>query len=82
MIKKFNTNNDSTRNDYGVVVFFNCRKHPPVNSASQVALRDLEPAGTETVSRSCNSQLALFKSERQRYLRPVVALSKTCLQQI
>jgi hypothetical protein len=38
-------------------VFRNCRKHPPVNRASQVTLRYLEPAGMRTVSGSCNSQV-------------------------
>ena len=36
----------------------NCRKCPPVNRASQVTLNYIEPAGTGTVSESCNSQVA------------------------
>jgi hypothetical protein len=58
------------------MVIFNGRKRPPVNRASQVTLRDLEPAGTE----QCNLQLPLFATERQRDLAQVVALSKTCLK--
>jgi len=34
-------------------VFFIRRKHPPANRASQVTLRDFEPAGTGTVSLRC-----------------------------
>ena len=47
-------------------VFLNCHKCPPVNRASQVIFLDLELGGT--VSRSCNWQLALFTTERQRVL--------------
>jgi len=61
-------------------VFFSCRKHPVVNRASQVALRDLEPAVTGTVGWSCESQLALFTPERQRELLPAVAFSKTYIE--
>jgi hypothetical protein len=69
-----------TINAYGVTdVFFNCPKYP-VNRTSQVTLRDLEQAGTGTVIESCNSQLALFTTKRQRELRPAVAFSKTCLK--
>jgi len=46
----------------------------------QVKLSDLEPAGTGRVSGNCNSQLALFTTERQRELRPAVSFSKTCLK--
>ena len=35
----------------------NCRKRPPVHRASQVTLHYLEPAGTGTVSKRCNSQV-------------------------
>jgi hypothetical protein len=69
---------DSSTNDYGVMGVFICRKRPHVNCAS--SLRDLEPAGTERVSRSCNSQLALFTTERWRGLRPALAPSKTSLK--
>jgi hypothetical protein len=51
-----------------------------VNRGSPVTLRDLEPAGTETFGGSCNSQLALFTTERQRELRPAVEFSKSCLK--
>jgi hypothetical protein len=46
MIKKFTINKGPILKSYGVWVNFNCRKRPPVNSASQVALCDLDPAGT------------------------------------
>jgi hypothetical protein len=59
---------------------FNCFKRPPVNRASRVTLRDLEPVGTGTASRSCSSQLALFTPERQREFRPAVEFSKICLK--
>ena len=61
-------------------VLFNCCKRHPANRAAQVTLRDLEPAGTGTVSRSCNSQLALFAAERQRELWPAVTFSKSCVK--
>jgi hypothetical protein len=61
-------------------VFLNRRKRHPANRAAQVTLRDLETAGTRTVSRSCKSQLALSTTERQRELRPVVAFPKNCLE--
>jgi hypothetical protein len=32
--------------------FFNCRKHPPVNRASQVTQRDIQSVGTGRVSGS------------------------------
>jgi len=41
------------------------RKSPLVNRASQVALRDVEPVGTRTFRVRCDSQLALFKTERR-----------------
>ena len=59
-----------------LLVFFYCRKRPRMNLASQVTVRDLEPAGRGTVSGSCNSQLALFTTERQRDLRPAVKFRK------
>jgi hypothetical protein len=37
--------------------FFNGRKRPLVNRASQVALRDLEPVGTETFNICCKSAI-------------------------
>lgn len=59
-----NTNIGAILNGYGDM-FFNCRKRPPVNRASQVTLRDLEPVGTGTGSRRCNLQLATrFAHER------------------
>jgi hypothetical protein len=61
-------------------VYFNFRKRPPVNRASQFALRDLEPAEPETVNGSCNSQLALFKTMRQCELRPALAFFETLLK--
>jgi len=42
----------------GLVFLFNFSKLPPVNRASQVMLRDLEPARIETFDGSCNWQLA------------------------
>jgi hypothetical protein len=64
----------------GVMGVFFCRKRPPVNRASLVTLRDLEPAGTRTISVCYNSQLELFTSERRGDLRSVVAFSKTCFK--
>ena len=52
-------------NGYGVLGVFLTRKSPPVNRASQVALRDLEQFGKGTVSGRCDSQIALFKTERR-----------------
>ena len=52
-------------NGYGIMVVFNCRKCPPGNRASQVTLHDLESAGTETVSRSSNLQLASHSVHNQ-----------------
>lgn len=72
MIKKFSIN-------MGPVL--NCYEVTGANRALQVTLRDLEPDGTRTVSKSSKSQLALFTAERQRALRPVVALSETCKSQ-
>jgi len=62
------------------VLFFYFRQRLHVNSASQVTLRDLEPAGIGTVSRTCNSYFALYKTERQRELLQAAAFSKTCLK--
>jgi len=64
-----------------LLVLCYCRKGRPVNRASQVALRHLQPAGTGTGThtRSCNSQLALFTIERRGELWPVVTFSQTCL---
>ena len=56
--------------------YFNFRKRPPVNRASQFALRDLEAAEPETVNGSCK-QLALFRTKRQCEFRPAVALFET-----
>jgi len=68
-------------NGYGVVgFFFFGRKRPPVSRASLVTLRDLEPGGTRTIRLSCNSQLALFTSERRGESRSVVVFSKTCFK--
>jgi len=61
--------------------FFNYRKRPPMNRAPQVTLRNLQPAGTWIGSGSCESQLAVFTTERQRELLPAVAFSKICLKQ-
>ena len=58
-------------------VLFSCCKRPPANRAAQVTLRDLEPAGTGTISRSCNWHC---KAERQRELWPAAAFPKTCLE--
>jgi hypothetical protein len=46
-------------------------------------LRDLEPAvaAAVTVSRTCNSYLALFKTEQQRKLLPAAAFLNTVLKQ-
>jgi len=67
---------DPVLTGYGIMGVFYCRKRPPVNLAPHVALRDLEPAGKGTVSGSCNTQLALFTTERQRDWRPAVKLRK------
>jgi hypothetical protein len=56
----------------------NHRKHPPVNRASQVTLRDLELVVTGTDGGSCNSQFSFTK--RQRELQWAVAFLKTCLK--
>ena len=64
----------------GLWMSFNCRKHPPVNHASQVTLRDVEPVGTGIVSGSCAWQFALFTTGRQRELRPEVSFFKTGLK--
>jgi hypothetical protein len=53
-------------------MLINFRKRHPVNRAQHGSLRDLEPAGTRTVSGSCNAQVALFTAERQGELRSVV----------
>ena len=62
--------------------FSNCHAQHLGYRALQAAQRGLEPAGTGTVSGSCNSQFALFTTERLRELRPAVAFSKTCLKQV
>jgi len=61
-------------------VFFNCHKGLHVNRASPFWPLDFEPAGTRTVSDSCNSQPALCTKEWRRVLRPAVAVLKTCLK--
>jgi hypothetical protein len=48
-----------------------------VSRASQVTLCHLQQAGIGKVSGSCDLQLALFTTERQRELWLTVALSKT-----
>jgi hypothetical protein len=58
-------------------LFLDCRKSHAVNRTSLVTLRDLELDGTGTVSRRCNSQLALFKTKRQSELQSVVTSSET-----
>ena len=58
--------------------FLNCRKGPSVNRMSLVTLPDLECDGTGTVSGSCHSHFALFTTERQGELLPVVTCSKYC----
>ena len=58
---------------------FNCCKWPPV-TAHHKSHYELQPAGTGTVSGSCNLQLTLFTTERQLELRPVLVFSKTCLK--
>jgi hypothetical protein len=68
-----------TINAYGVMDFFFNSKYT-VNRVSQVTLRDLESPGPGTVSESCNWQLALFTTERQRGSRPAVTFLKTCLK--
>jgi len=78
MIKEVNINMGPILSGSEFMGVFNCRQGPPVNHALQFTLRDLEPAGTGTVNRSCNSQLALFTTERQCAWRPEVAFSKTC----
>jgi hypothetical protein len=47
-----------------------------MNLAPQVTLGDLEPAGTATVNESCNTQLALYTTERQHDMRPAVKFRK------
>jgi hypothetical protein len=71
---------DPIPNGYGCVVVFNCFERPPVICKWQVTLRDLQQAGTVTVSGSCDSHLELFMAERQGELRPAVAFSNTCLK--
>lgn len=56
MIKKVNISMSPILNGYGVMSV-NCRKHPPMNCLSQVTPRNPEPAGTASVSKSCNLQL-------------------------
>ena len=63
---------------YGVRSGYNRRKRPPVNRASQVTLRDLEPVATGTDGGSCNSQFSF--TERQRELQSAAAFLKTCLK--
>ena len=46
----------------------------------QVTLHDFEPAGRGTVIGSCNSQLALFTTERQRELRQAVSFFENLLK--
>jgi len=69
-----------TVNGFGVTGVFYCHQRLHVNSASQVTLRDLEAAGQGTVSRTCNSYLALYKTERQRELLLAAAFSKNLLK--
>jgi Na+/melibiose symporter-like transporter len=57
-------------------VYFNLRKRPSVNRASQVALRDLETAEPQ-VSGRCNSQRARIKTKRQCELRLAVTFFET-----
>jgi hypothetical protein len=78
-IKKVSINMCPILNVYGVMGVF-CHKRPHVNRALLVTLRNLEPAGTRTISVSYNSQLALFTSERRGDSRSVVAFSKTCFK--
>jgi hypothetical protein len=61
-------------------VFLNRLKRPPVNLTSHVTLRDLEPGGKGNVNGSCNSQLALFTTKRQRELRLAEAFSINLLK--
>ena len=61
--RDFNISMGPILNGYGVTSVFNCHKHPPVNHASQFTLHNLKPAGTGTVSESCNLQLVLFTTE-------------------
>ena len=49
-------------------MFLNCRKRLSVNQASQFTIHDFGPPGTEIFIGSCNSQLALFTTERLREL--------------
>ena len=76
VIKKVNISMGSVLTGYGFVGVFYCRKRPAVNLAPHITLRDLEPAGKGTVSGNCNTQLALFTTERQRDLRPAVKFRK------
>jgi hypothetical protein len=69
-----------TVNGFGVTGVFYCRQRLHVNSASQFTLHDLEAAETGTVSRTCNSYLALYKPELQRELLPAAAFSKNLLK--
>jgi len=66
MIKKVYIIVGPTINGFGITGVYYCRQRLYVNSASQLALRDLEPDGTATVSRTSISYLALYKTERQR----------------
>ena len=55
MIKEVNINMGPILNGSEVMGGFNCRQGPPVNRALQFTLRGLEPAGTGTVNRNCDS---------------------------
>jgi hypothetical protein len=76
--KNININRDIIIDDYGVRSGCNRCKRPPVNRASQVTLRDLEPVVTGTDGGSCNSQFSF--TERQRELQSAVVFLKACLK--
>jgi hypothetical protein len=78
MIKKVNIIMGPTVNGFGVTGV--CHQSLHVNSASHVTLRDLEAAGQGTVSKTCNSYLALYKPERQRELLLAAAFLKNLLK--
>jgi len=76
--KKVNIKMNLNIDGYGVRSGCNRRKCPPVNRASQVTLRGLEPVVTGTDGVSYNSQFSF--TERQRELQSAVAFLKTCLK--
>jgi hypothetical protein len=77
--QKFKINVGPVLDGYGVTVVFSC-KTTRLNRASHVTLRDIQPAGTGTISGSWNSQLTVFATELQREFHPAGAFSITCFK--